>query len=88
MVLGLLKCDAFRDGPDIPSDARAASFAKILSSGINELDLYIRPRMVSLSPLDGQVRYFQDCVVCILLTLILKFDFPIFFLKKLRNWSC
>ena len=45
MTLAILKNSAFKDGSDVPIDQRAALHFDIDTMGLQELDLFFRPRL-------------------------------------------
>jgi protein transport protein SEC24 len=55
MTLGLLKNLAFKEGTDVRSDVRAYILAALYSMGIVELETFLRPRMLPLHDLNGNL---------------------------------
>ncbi len=55
MTLGLIKNPAFRDGTDVRTDVRAAVLADLTSMGIVELETFVRPRMLPIHELTGDI---------------------------------
>lgn len=55
MCLGVLKSLAFRDAPDVRADQRAAVLYHIITMGLLELETFVRPRVLDVSSLAGEV---------------------------------
>jgi hypothetical protein len=55
MTLGLEKCSCFKDGTEIRADMRASALATLETMGLAELETYIRPRLIPLQAMEGQI---------------------------------
>ena len=60
LCLGLLKHTALRDGTDIRPDERARVLYNMVTMGANQLDLYIRPRLIPLHEMSGEEGLVMD----------------------------
>jgi len=55
MTLGLLKHPAFKETADVRSDERARQLGDLRVMGVTEMETFVRPRMLPLHNLDGNV---------------------------------
>ena len=53
--LALIKCAALKDGTDVRVDARSAAMASMMTMGLLDLEVLIRPRLLPLHEMQGAV---------------------------------